>query len=1291
MTPRGKRAWRWIAGTVAALAVVAALLVVGFRLVIGLLPEYEVRVAETVRTATGLRLTFESLDARIGWYGPEIYFAGARIVDRDGEPLVTARAGRASLSLLRSAWYRRLEVGRVILEAPRLNVLVFPDRHIELVGQAGFVRPQETPRARRGLERVPRGVIEVRDATVAFRDLGAGGTTWELTSVDLEMRRKGDSIDLQGDVDLPKTLGRRMDFEAHASGNIADPAQTAWRVRLAATDVDLAGWAGLLPDRFPVPSAGAGSFRVSARGTGRSFERGRAALQLTRIVLPGGDPGSGPTYTRLAGELTAERDGDTWRVSGRELELSAPDARWRPTDLTATVALREGRLAEAWVRTGYLRAGNLVPMLSLLPATPLRDRLQALGLRGTLRDVDLRVKPAGPRQMPDLTGSARFEDVGFERFGRFPGVDGADGRFEGAGAVSTVHLDAGDVTLDWPIHWRTPMPFQRVRATVELTRALGGLRLATDDAEVVTTGGEARGRLRLLARPGTTTLMDLDARATVSDVSAVSGYLTREKLTPRTLEWLDRAFVSGRVPEARVQITGPLRGFPYREGQGRFVATARVEDLTLDYAPGWMPVTGASAEATFDGPSLRVAASAGNLGQIGVRGAWAELADWREALLVIRANVAADAGAVRGFFASSPLAPRLGSTFERLSASGPLSGEVAMYLPIKQFSDRAINVHGMARGVSLALDGVAEPVTGVEGEFWVRDREFFAPKLTGELLGGAAEATVTSRRQPDGDIETRIDARGMLEGARLPHVLRLPLNAGLAGTTRWRGDWTLERPAAADERGASRVRVESDLVGLASGLPAPLAKEPGENRPLTLDLTTDGDGLRVRAGLGRNVRALLELRREAGRLQVARGTVRLGGGEVGSLPVGPGLTVDGRLPYLSISDLTSLTWSEPGKRRLEDLLAGVTLDVGRLEVLGYEFDGVSGRLRPGNRVWDIEVRAPAAEGRLRIPYSFPGDVPLVADLERLTVSPRVREPGGEPDPARLPGMRLDIRDLVFLDWKLGHLDARIDNVGNGVSLEEFTARHPAFVARGSGAWRAGPRGIATALRFELDSGDVRGLLDAMALAPAIEARKGRIEADVTWPGGPDATLLQRMSGKARIVIHEGRVLSVEPGAGRILGLMSLAHLGRRLALDFEDLTGQGMAFDSVKGDFTLSTGVAFTDNLTLRGPAADVGIAGRTDLRDRTYDQTAVVTGDLGASLGVAGAIAGGPAVGAALLLFSQIFKEPLKGVARAYYRITGPWDNPLVRKIDARELEDAAGLGAAPAQPAASGDDARG
>jgi uncharacterized protein YhdP len=209
------------------------------------------------------------------------------------------------------------------------------------------------------------------------------------------------------------------------------------------------------------------------------------------------------------------------------------------------------------------------------------------------------------------------------------------------------------------------------------------------------------------------------------------------------------------------------------------------------------------------------------------------------------------------------------------------------------------------------------------------------------------------------------------------------------------------------------------------------------------------------------------------------------------------------------------------------------------------------------------------------------------------------------------------------------------------------------------------------LEFEAKTQDVKGLMAAMQLGTPVEGEHGRIGAQLSWSGPPEVSAIGRLSGRLEISAKDGNLTAVEPGAGRVFGLMSLAHLPRRLALDFNDLTGEGLSFDTLSGTFRLANGDAYTDNLTLRGSAAEIGLAGHTNLRDRTYDQTAVVTGQLGASLGVAGALAGGPVVGAALLLFSQVFKEPLKGVTRGYYRITGSWEDPQVKRIDARELKE--------------------
>jgi uncharacterized protein YhdP len=56
----------------------------------------------------------------------------------------------------------------------------------------------------------------------------------------------------------------------------------------------------------------------------------------------------------------------------------------------------------------------------------------------------------------------------------------------------------------------------------------------------------------------------------------------------------------------------------------------------------------------------------------------------------------------------------------------------------------------------------------------------------------------------------------------------------------------------------------------------------------------------------------------------------------------------------------------------------------------------------------------------------------------------------------------------------------------------------------------------------------------------------------------------------------------------------------------------------------------------------------------------------------VAGLLAG-PGAGAALFVFTRLFKEPLKGIGRASYCLTGDWDAPTVEPIERDAPEQAA------------------
>jgi uncharacterized protein YhdP len=237
----------------------------------------------------------------------------------------------------------------------------------------------------------------------------------------------------------------------------------------------------------------------------------------------------------------------------------------------------------------------------------------------------------------------------------------------------------------------------------------------------------------------------------------------------------------------------------------------------------------------------------------------------------------------------------------------------------------------------------------------------------------------------------------------------------------------------------------------------------------------------------------------------------------------------------------------------------------------------------------------------------------------------------------------------------------------GLQVNTLHISGDSFNGTGNGSWLQMASGQLNALAFTLESSDVRATMQQFNYGDFVAAKRGKLIVNLTWPDGLDENLLGRCSGTMEFQVDEGQLLNLQPGAGRVLGLLSVAALPRRLELDFHDVTEKGLAFDSIHADFTVLNGNARTQNLLLRGPTAEIGMMGRMGLGVRDYDQTAVVTGDVTSALPVAGVVAGGPVVGAAMLLFSQIFKEPLKGVARAYYHISGSWDDPQIERIDSQ------------------------
>ena len=156
--------------------------------------------------------------------------------------------------------------------------------------------------------------------------------------------------------------------------------------------------------------------------------------------------------------------------------------------------------------------------------------------------------------------------------------------------------------------------------------------------------------------------------------------------------------------------------------------------------------------------------------------------------------------------------------------------------------------------------------------------------------------------------------------------------------------------------------------------------------------------------------------------------------------------------------------------------------------------------------------------------------------------------------------------------------------------------------------------------------------------------------------------------------EKGQFRKLEPGVGRLLGLISLQSLPRRLTLDFHDLFSAGLAFDSIDSKLAVERGVMRTqESLNINGPAVQVAIDGETDLQRETQDMNVLVKPEVGSLAAVGTAALINPVAGAAALVANTVLQRPLSRLFSYRYHVTGTWDEPLVDKAPLLDNKPAA------------------
>ena len=1247
------------------------LLLLAVKLALDRAPHYQSEIKAWVFAQTGYHIAFEHVSPALRWYGPELYFDRLELRSQDDQRvLARAEGGRVAIDIRQLLRSGRLLAGRMELDSPDIGVTrLGPDRfaiasEIQVAGVGvGGEGPQMTLRA----DAVPPGTFAVRHGVFTLHDWNENLPTLVLRDVSIDVRHEADGIGLVFDAQLPQELGGSVSARARLRGHGEFSALT-WEGVTLLRGVSFPGWRRLLPEYLGSLQAGSATFDISAEGHGMILTRAGLDFDASGVSTRLAD-GAMAKFDQMSGVLTLAHEGDRWSISGKRVRAlrrdpeSSFDVSWNRSS--------EG-LLDVSASANYLRVDTLLPLMGFLPQPDLREKIREIAPTGEWTDTSLILARHTVTAPWRLQVRANFHNAGFAPLGHVPGLRGLTGSIAGDESGGHVFIDGENAVFAWPAQFPQPLEMEALEAKLYWQRRADELLLASPGWHFKTHDVEARGVVSWRQpNDDASPVLTLVGNVQNGNVANARNYFPHGLLPTPVLAWLDRAFIVGHLPHADAVIQGPVRHYPFRDGSGLFLVRAAIEGLTLDYSSGWPAAENVSALAEFRNEGLTVHATSGRLGGLNVRSAEARFADFKNGELRIKASSHDDAAATISYLRATPLDAMAENAFSAVEASGPLDTNVDILLPFKDFANRRVLVHGHLDNARVNKRGSSTAATDVSGDFDLDSAQVVHADIHGRLLGGAfqMQARAPRSRAPT---RTQLEFRGVLAADAVRSALDVPAAVAITGETDWRGVLRLS-PDPARERS---LRLSSTLAGLQMKLPAPLDKPANTPLPSWLEIQWPANGgPQGRFSLGTLASGSYALESDANGSRLAHASISFGADQ--PTPGGSQiLNVGGSLERVDLAGWLHLAGvgSDKNAKPLSYYLRSASMHVGELDYIGLAFHDIDLNLTANDSGLHIGVGGPNASGSISIPSagsSSPWNLQFdrlkfqvadqnEADDELTSEAPASAD--SPSDPRGLPALEFHAAQMVWGERHLGDVRATLTKVEDGVLLKSLAVAGPSFTVNATGEWRGEDAGTAHIIGA-VSSTDVQSTLSDLGYADVIQAKSGKTDFDLSWSGAPTAAALAEVSGRVQLAFDKGQVIGLKPGAGRVLGLASIAALPRRLSLDFSDLTDKGLAFDSVRGDFKLQNGSAYTDNLLLKGPAAEIGLIGTVDLKNRVYDQTAVVTGNYTSSLPVAALVAG-PVVAGAVLLFTQVFKQPLKGLARGYYRITGPWDSPNVERI---------------------------
>lgn len=805
--------------------------------------------------------------------------------------------------------------------------------------------------------------------------------------------------------------------------------------------------------------------------------------------------------------------------------------------------------------------------------------------------------------------------------------------------------------------------------------------------------------------------IDLAIQFDRADIQSIYRYLPAE-MSKDARTYIEKAFTSGQIKNGSLKIKGDPNQAPFETpGSGELVVNLPISKAVFRPAPlfpankgSWPEFIDLEGQVTMQQAKLTVAVQNARYQSLQIQNVNAEIANVssKQASVNLKGEIRGPISQMMDYLRTTPVLLQRPTLASNLKLSGAGKLDLGFNLPLQNTDDLKLNalLHLDNNSVQWAD---LESFNKVQGTVRLTEDLPRFEQLNAEFFGGTLSLkhnAATSQNKKDG-----YDLSGKVDLSRLKNHFsdkagaqsRQLLNA-LTGNLAFRGNLGLTSKM-------TELNLDLDLNAMGSNLPQPLSKKIGSNLKGQFQyqsIFNDGTNNRTSQWSGQ-IGKIINL---AGKINTQGVMVQgIGIDTPASLPE-KGIGISLQADDLNVDDWHSLLYPKIENNPLAkqkasqstikdssgkdaDGLSTFNARVKNATALNRQWPNLNLNAKLVDGAWQIQAKSPRLEGQVQY-QERPGFDIIKGKLIRLAIPPS--SSSNTPDPASakvfnkdskiqstsktvplnsIPELDLNIGEFSIDQYKPGAVIINTRNSPNLITIQNLQVINPYAVSIITGEWTADTQGANERVVIDVSSQikDLGAVVAYWGSPKAVEGGKGTVTAKIDWSGSPYEPSFDTLGGKLNINLENGRLLQVDSGIAKVIGVFSLQSLLKFATLDIQGSLGNvvtaGTSFNTLSGDFVIRNGVARTQNFTMQLNQARVATSGLVNVPKQTQDLRITIFPTIDATAGALALFAVNPIVGASALIGQYLISNQLNRSLQSDYLVQGSWDKPDVIPLD--------------------------